>query len=203
MKKRNINIEKKKKIADSFYNLILNKDYNDISINDIRKKSGIALGTIYYHFPEGKLAIIKYILIKLTQDEINLENFLLIGTKADLKGLKSFIANLISVQKKYGSFYRGVMQTLITEPQFFKKIPKISKEYYLTLIEKMQKESTQYKNLTKEEIFKSISLIKNTLNAYISRHLYIEPIFDTDEELINFLAKLIQQFIDTNFEIIS
>jgi len=200
IKKKTLDRNKTKEILDSFHELVIEKGYNNVSINDIRNKSKIALGTIYKHFPQGKIAIIKQKLIDITREQLKLEKFLTFNNDPD--SLKEFISNLVKIQRKDDAFYRGITQALITNPLFFQEIHEISNEYYKKLVKKIKDDPTQYPGLSEEILIKVLKFISETCNAYIQRHMFISPIFDSDEELIGFLTKLIQLFIENEFKII-
>ena len=57
------------KIVKTLYELIQEKDYEKISIRDIKNKAKISIGAIYHHFPQGKADIL-HEMIKRNRNKI-------------------------------------------------------------------------------------------------------------------------------------
>ena len=52
------NIETKNKIIKVAKELIIKNGYSNISSRRIAKESKLSIGTLFYHFPKGKLSIL-------------------------------------------------------------------------------------------------------------------------------------------------
>ena len=182
---------------------MLEKEYSRISIRDIRDKANVALGTIYHHFPEGKPAILRNLIIFYANEVLNIEFDLQSGQILNQGFFEKFITNLVENTRRDRIYYLALTQAAISDPEFYKSLTNVTQEYYQKIVENLRENNPSFQTIPEDELLKVFLLISHTCNAYIHRHVFIEPIFDSDEELIRFLTKLINYFISTNFEILN
>ncbi|MBY9005905.1 MAG: TetR/AcrR family transcriptional regulator [Candidatus Lokiarchaeota archaeon] len=191
-----------KEIILAFYDLIIEKGYNNISIRNIRDKANVAIGTIYHHFPEGKPAIMKKLLLFFSTEILKINQVLISDEILSPDYLKSFINNLVKNVREYYSYYSAVLQALLSNPEFFKDIETMSIDYYRQIVIKVKNKEKTLADTPIELLIQAFKFINDTCNAYIQQHIFISPVFKSDEELIKFLSKLITYFIETEFKIL-
>lgn len=193
----------KKEIIQALYKLIIEKGYDNISIRDIRDKANVAMGTIYHHFSEGKPAIMKDLIIYFATEVLGTDRALSSDMILNPDYLQSFIANLVKTTREHHSYYAALTQAILSEADFFKDINEITKNYYKSIVKKLRKNYESFKQISEEDLLKCFILISHTCSAYIFQHMFIDPLFESDGELIKFLTKLIGYFIKTDFDILS
>ncbi|MBN1215886.1 MAG: TetR/AcrR family transcriptional regulator [Candidatus Lokiarchaeota archaeon] len=203
MKKSKTKRDHNKEIILALYDLIIKKGFNDISIRDIRDKAKVALGTIYHHFPKGKPAIMKE-LMKYFADHINKTNEVLSSEKIlDPSYLGDFALNLIKNTRKYYAYHSALTQAILSDPGLFKEYENVSTEYYQDIIVNLRNKYENFKEIPEENLLKAFKFINHTYNAFIFQHIFLQPFFESDEELARFLTKLIAYYLNSDFEILT
>lgn len=193
----------KKDIIQALHKLIIEKGYDNISVRDIRDKANVAMGTIYHHFSEGKPAIMKELIIYFANEIMELDKTLKTEMILDPNYLGKFIVNLVKTTREHKSYYSALAQAVLSKADFFKNNSTISKEYYTKIIRNLRNNYENFKEIPEDDLLKAFLLISHTCNAYIFQHVFIEPLFESDEELVKFLTRLIGYFINSDFNILS
>ncbi|MFX1340703.1 MAG: hypothetical protein ACFFDK_18980 [Promethearchaeota archaeon] len=79
---------------------------------------------------------------------------------------------------------------MIANKEFFSNQEKMIREMIEESINKLQ-QLDFFKKIPQEKILKKAMLIFSFLEAIIHRHLFVMPLFETDDELIEFLTRLV------------
>ena len=176
----------KEKILVIAEELIENMGYINVSVRTIAKKVGISVGTLYHHFPRGKMEIV-----------------LVLGEKySEILGMSEFLAdpnadprawlrkNLELNQKKKG-FITAMEIEAMSRPD----------EVQALIIENIenrketQKSLTQAYNMMEKFAGKKISIEKakmmqKVLKAIMRRHVVFGNLFGSDDEFIDLFFKI-------------
>ncbi len=203
MENSNKKRDHRKDIIRAFYKLIIEKGYDNISVRDIRDKANVAIGTIYHHFSEGKSAIMKALIIYFANEITKTDKTLASEMILNPNYLGEFIDNLVKTTREHRSYYSALTQAILSNPDFFKDGGTLSKYYYTKIIRNLRKNYEAFKDIPEADLLKAFMLISHTCNAYIFQHVFIDPIFESDEELVKFLTKLIGYFLKSDFDILS
>ena len=78
----------------------------------------------------------------------------------------------------------------------------ISEEYYGRIVDELIRKYEEFRNYPREFIIKAFRLVNHTFNAFITRHFFYSQFFKSDEELIEFLYRLVDSFFDTESKIL-
>lgn len=191
-----------KDIILALYELIIENGYNDISIRDIRDKAKVAIGTIYHHFPEGKPAIMKSLIIYFTNEINKTDKVLTSDMILDPNYLGNFASNLIKNTHEYRAYYSALTQAILSNPDFYKDVGSISTDYYRSIITNLRNNYETFREIPEDHLLKAFKLISHTCNAFIFQHIFLQPLFESDEELVKFLTKLIGYYLNSDFEIL-
>ena len=191
-----------KDIILAFYELIIEKRYNDISIRDIRDKAKVAIGTIYHHFPEGKSAVMKSLIIYFTNEINKTDKVLTSDLILNPNYLGNFASNLIKTTREYRAYYSALTQAILSNPEFFKDVGTISIDYYKNIITNLRNNYENFREIPEDHLLKAFKLISHTCNAFIFQHIFIQPLFESDKELVRFLTKLISYYLNSDFEVL-
>lgn len=183
--------EKIKIIYSTFIALLKEKSYSDLSTNLIADIAPISLGTIYRYFPEGKAAIAKGYFEHI-KDKIIDEEFFRQASEKDLPELFQFlISKHLNIYRENLEAFLAYEQALLSNKELFKNHSISVQEFAKETVTKLRKGIDSYQNIPKERLLKSFLLIYNIIEAITRRHLAIIPMFNSDEELIKFLTKLV------------
>jgi AcrR family transcriptional regulator len=171
MKRYTRNTEQKKElIFNAFTELANEVGYERITTRNIAKKAGISIGTVYHHFKEGKVAIAAGLFERnLSRQMENLQT-----------DFRTQITRHLELHKEYKELYRAFDQAIYAREDIFKEI-------------KEKRDDAIFEALEGTEIsFEAFSRINGTLEAIVHRHLFIEPMFETDGELIEYLVAILE-----------
>ena len=178
-------------IYNTFFNLILEKGYHKTSTNHVAKSAKISIGTIYKYFPNGKEDIIRKYFEESMETVVDKEELLNI----DNNNISNFINQFIKVlykfhkeKKGYNLAFRSVVhsdETLRTRHK--EKIFTFFKE----LAQELRKQNENFNIIPEKRLIEIFVLLYNLVNAILFHHLSVMKFFNTDEELIDFLSKLV------------
>ena len=190
--------EKVRRIIETTFQLIAEKEYDNLTTNHIAEAANVSIGTIYRYFPEGKAAIVLAVAEDMYQ-KLPVEELL---RDVETNNLQELVSTFIRFYVKYHrDNYRMIKatekaslssravrddidsfikQNLDNFLVFFKKFPML----------------TQF---TLEEVQNKISIMIKAMDSIIHRHLLISPIFKTDEDLIAFLVDLSVKLVENSF----
>ncbi|UCD00607.1 MAG: TetR/AcrR family transcriptional regulator [Promethearchaeota archaeon] len=180
--------------------LVDKNGYGNTNIIDIAKQADVSVGTLYYHFPRGKIDI----LMALTKEIIQYfkEEAERMGFKAGMEfltvreALNYYLALIIKLHKKYRLTLAGWESEILSNLDYYIKLRdevEIRKEFpdELNLFIREMKELIKKfpdENLSIEGKEKQLYIITQ---AIIHKYTYDNYGFNSDEELINLLSKII------------
>lgn len=178
-------------IYTTFFNLILEKGYHKTSTNHVAKSAKISIGTIYKYFPNGKEDIIRKYFEESMETVIDKEDLLNI----DNNNISNFINQFITVlyqfhkeKKGYNLAFRSVVYS--DETLRIRHKEKIF-TFFKELAQELRKKNENFNIIPEKRLIEIFILLYNLVNAVLFHHLSVMKFFNTDEELINFLSKLV------------
>ena len=193
MSKKKFSRNKQEKIAliyKTFFNLILKQGYHKTSTNHLAKSAKISIGTIYKYFPKGKEDIVRKYFEESMEtmldrdlnkvNDVNMREF-----------LRHFVSDLFKNHKEnkgYNLAFRSAIQSDKTLHEAHKQ-----KVYDLFKIRAQNlREINEGFNIIPEESLIDVFVFAfNLINAVIFHHLSVMKLFDTDNELIEYLLNLL------------
>ena len=169
MKRYTRNIEQKKELIFSAFTELANEvGYERLTTRNIAKRAGISIGTVYHHFKEGKAAIAAGLF------ERNLERQMEY-LKADIR---SQITQHLELHREYKELYRAFDQAIYAREDIFRSI-------------RQRRDDAVSEALNGSEVSVGTFMrINATVDAIVHRHLFIEPMFETDGELVEYLVAI-------------
>ena len=195
---------KKKKIEiiyDTFIDLLKNEGYTNLSTNHIAEIAPISLGTIYRYFPEGKAAIAKGYFENIKDQIINDDFFQNIKNKNLPELFESIIKRHLQVYRENFKAFLAYEQAILSNKDLFKNYENSVYEFAEETVKKLRNEDSLFKNIPEKQFLKGFIFIYNLIEAVVRRHLVIFPMFQSDDELISFLIKIILSTIKIKQEI--
>ena len=171
------------------HDLIREKGYEKLSTNHIADRAKIGIGTIYRNFPNGKADIMREIVIRDSSIVINMDLFNNIVESDLTKSAYQIITNFIEFHRQNLEFDLALERALQSNKQLVKDFSSYV-ELALREIAKQMIKIFPMKNITEIELKDKLFLVFNIIESIIRRHILITPLFNTDEELANYLTDL-------------
>jgi len=187
-------IQKRKNIALSCKDIVLESGIRNLSISKLAKAAGIGKGTVYEYFQNKEDIVFELVNIMMEEYNIQKEKKLLSvsSTKEKIKIFLSFFYNekdtdLLSIYKEFVSISLSMPNQNMIE--FQKKCSQSYYDWFLSIIENGIQKG--------ELILESQSLAKGIF--CVGEGMFIK---NTTENDSNLLKKDINQFIDSIFKLI-
>ena len=182
------------RIINTFYKLVKEKGYNQVSTNHIAEESGLSIGTIYRYFPKGKPSIIKKSFDYISRDFANLDDFAKIKSPEDyIAKMRSFIQAYLQSHRANIEEHIAMDQAILGDRELFKDFQETTDEYFSNVVQELREKSPFFAMIPEKEMLKYTLFMYNVMEAFIHRHILISPIFETDEQLVDFLTKFLTQ----------
>ncbi|MFX0037927.1 MAG: TetR/AcrR family transcriptional regulator [Promethearchaeota archaeon] len=198
----------KEKILKIAIKMFEKDGFNKTYVNEIAAKAEVSIGTLYYHFPQGKLSIFQEIgkastsdyTPKLKKYGFSIENEYDTITDA----LKDLIFALVKIHSEERDFilaiqaeffskldeYLKIKEEIATKEQGYAQIEAFLKPFR-DLISKFPKDGLVLDG--KEiQVFKVIDIL-------IHRHTFINGTFGTEEEFIKMITKIILALLKPDY----
>jgi len=187
-------------IIQTVNKLIDKKGYANTSIIEIAKQANISVGTLYYHFPKGKIDILLALTKKIAQDFKEEGKKLGYREGMDFSTVNEALIYYLSLIIKLHKKYRHTLAAW--EGEVLSNL-----DYYLKIRDKMDsmEEIAYERNLFMNEIKKLIKKFPNEnlslkakekqlyiiTQAIIHKYTYDNYGFNSDEEFIKILSRII------------
>jgi AcrR family transcriptional regulator len=188
--------QKINKVLRTSLKLLLTKGYNKITTNYIAEKAGVAIGTLYKYFPDGKSDILKGI-FKMSIEE-RLEEFesdkidkIDLNHIEDLRNstiYKKTLLQNISEHRQYKTFIEAYETEILTNKKFYQEIREAyyAPSVYDVAVKKVLSDGGKALKFLKDQFFR-ISLIKEIL---IHRYVLFPDMFESDEEIADIIIEI-------------
>jgi len=201
----------KRRILEVADNLIREKGYATLNVNEIAHQAKVSIGTLYYHFPKGKSSILLETRANMADESIaNLEKELgkeqyLEASKDFKDGLRKFLFVLLKLHRRDRQFLIAMEGEIFTNMEtYLEAIDNVDlddlflKEINASLhpIKELMKRFPK-ENVSTEGKEKQVHKVIDTL---IHRHIYFGYNFGTDEEFIDMLTRIVYALLRENTE---
>jgi len=194
MSKKKFSRNKQEKIAliyKTFFNLILKQGYHKTSTNHLAKSAKISIGTIYKYFPKGKEDIVRKYFEESMETMLDREDLNKVNDVNMREFLRHFVSDLFKNHKEnkgYNLAFRSAIQSDKTLHEAHKQ-----KVYDLFKIraQNLREINESFNIIPEESLIDVFVFAFNLINAVIFHHLSVMKLFDTDNELIEYLLNLL------------
>lgn len=184
-------------IFETFVELFNDGPYEDIKMRDIAERSNVSLGTIYRYYEKGKLSLLQKFFSKTSDHVLDIPEFHNLPNKDITSFIKLYISNHLKTHRENYSLHKALYQASLSNKLDLEE----AKEFLLPVLDeglKKIRNAPLFKNIKIPiELFeKTTKRIFNLVESVIHRHLHVIPIFDSDEELVEFLTGIILDLIN-------
>jgi len=160
-------------IYKAFTELVNEEGYENLTARKIAERAHISVGTIYHYFNEGKPAIAAALYEKNLVETLDIQNL----TGYSLKNIRQQVTRHLQLHKQNKELYRAFDQAIYSHSDIFKGTKR-----------KREKILSEQLGDRDTERIQDIMRVYNTVDAVIHRHLYVEPLFESDKELVDYLV---------------
>jgi len=183
-------VEGKDKILRVAKELIIKKGYNAISARKIARDAKMSVGTLYHHFPNGKLSILYEIILSYGNKFMESFDFSMIEQFNDPEIAKNYLLKLIEQHRQFAPLIKGFEVELLTN----KKLLADVKGFMNSTENRFKKFFTDiilifYPDIKEPE--KTVSIVGRIFNNLIHTHVIFDNFYGTDEELVEILYKML------------
>lgn len=178
------------KILQTTKIMIERDGYNDITTTRIANEANLSVGIIYRYFPDGKATIIKELFKEGINDLIDNSSFDKLDKENFNKFVRIIISRFVNQHRGNSSILSAMVTAMLTRRDVFDDFPLLNQTEF-------QQAEVLMQNLIKVGVFseqndsnKGIRLLK-IIDSLVHHHIIFEKLFDTDEQLIDFLTEFI------------
>ena len=187
--------EKIDSIYSTFYRLLNEIGYDKITTNLIAEVSEISIGTIYRYFPSGKSSIMKGTLEHTSDKIFDIDDFNSMNEDTFLEILELIIRKHLKEHQENFQYHVAVNQAIISNRDLFKDYGDSIKNLFGSIADEVRRRNKFFQNVSRDLLVDTLLVAFNTLEAFIHRHLFITPIYPSDEELVQFLKEVLLNII--------
>ena len=165
--------QKIQSIYKAFTELVNENGYENLTARQIAKRANISVGTIYHYFKEGKPAIAAGLYEKNLLETLNINSI----TGYQKPDIKTQVTSHLEHHKQNKELYRAFDQAIYSHIDVFSGL-------------KRKRDEILAEELDDAVLLQAILRVYVTVDALIHRHLFVEPLFESEEELIEYLSVL-------------
>lgn len=180
-----------KLIFETFADLVNEHGYDKLSTNHIAEVAGISIGTVYHYFPRGKHEIASRYIDHVT-DEL-FDPGLFRGLKE--MGLRGFLDELVRkylvVHRENLEIHRAIDQAILADSEVYRRNREATEENLSRVVAEL-KGIGLYGDMPESSVLSGFVLLFNVLEGLVHRHLFVYPLYETEEELVAFIVNLLE-----------
>lgn len=183
--------EGKKTLLAIAEELIMQKGYDEISVREIAREANLSVGTLYHHFPLGKLSILNEIIKSHGETFFKNFDYEKIKDEPTRSLTKKYLFTLIERARHFAPIIKGVNIELLTNEKIVKDLHELMKK------EEEQHFKT-YKNIilsfypNMDNYEKTAAKVSRIINSIINSHVIVDDLFGKDEELVEILYQMLK-----------
>ena len=193
------NIETKDKILKVAKKLIVKNGYSAISSRRIAKESKISVGTLYHHFPNGKLSILYEIILSYGNEFIENFDISKVGQLNNPEVGKAYLFTYLERHRKFAPLINGFEVEILTNKNALKDLEKLMQSrgennrldtFLKNIFLKF------YPNIKEPE--KTFFIVGRICTSLIHTHVILDNFYGTDEEFIDILYRMLRGLLTNN-----
>jgi AcrR family transcriptional regulator len=178
-------------ILETFEELVNRDGYDKLSTRHIAKAAGISVGTIYHYFPGGKHSIAMGFLERFTQGIFDPSLFMAARDEMSLKALyTNFISRHLASHRENLEIHRALDQAILADKAVREHNSEVIMMNLRSAAEELMKRGLSREVPAPNFVVRFLRNFK-LIEAMVHRHLLVEPLFESDEELVDFLSKIL------------
>ena len=191
------NIETKDKILKVAKKLIVKNGYSVISSRRIAKESKISVGTLYHHFPKGKLSILYEIILSYGNEFIENFDIAKVGQLNNPEVGKAYLFKYLERHRQFAPLINGFEIELLTNKNALKDLEKLMQSEKNRLDTFLKNIFLKfYPNIKEPE--KTFFIVGRICTSLIHTHIILDNFYGTDEEFVDILYRMLSGLLTNN-----
>ncbi len=182
--------EKVDRIMSAFLRLLREQGYDQVSTNHVADEAGVGIGTVYRYFPEGKAALIRDAFDWMSSNMVDLEALVSANDSEIMQVLRKFVEDYVKSHRENREAHIAIEIAHLTNPELFTSENEVIRDYFRDISKKLIESVPFYYSFPLDVLHEKMVVMFHTLEAYAHRHLFITPIFENDDDLVDFLFNL-------------
>ncbi|MFW9992659.1 MAG: TetR/AcrR family transcriptional regulator [Candidatus Odinarchaeota archaeon] len=188
------------KILETTINLVINYDFERVTIRQIAKEAGVSVGTVYLYFPAGKEDIVK-----------NMVSYVRLSLQSD--GYSTSMKNLdlnSAVHEWLGrslAFHQENRAILLAFEKASLKRPGLFQDVNLAIETEALKDSREWERLPEiqeamqklnrnmDEMRNAVMQAGRIIDALVHRHVLFSKLYRDDAQLIEVLTRIFRELV--------
>ncbi len=192
----------KKKILQVADEMFRRVGYADLNVNEIAHGAGVSIGTLYYHFPEGKISILMEIRRRIADEykrrlseKLDIERFDEVASFDE--GLKWLLETLIGIHREerlvLAAMESEVLSNLasydqVAESIMVEDLMESDARPVVEILEALLSRHPEEGLTLKEREAK----VNKVVDILIHRFVYIESMFGSEREFIEMMIRIVR-----------
>jgi AcrR family transcriptional regulator len=195
----------KKRILEVADEMFRRVGYANLNVNEIAHEAGVSIGTLYYHFPEGKTSILMEIRGQIAERYAKkfaerLDSERLRETSSLDEGLELLLDNLIDIHQEERLVLAAIESEVLSNLAEYDQVAEsVSVEGLMvsdarsvigvleTLLEKHHEEGL---SLVGKE-----AKINKVIDVLIHRFVYVESMFGSEREFLDMMIRIVRALL--------
>jgi AcrR family transcriptional regulator len=183
--------EKIRRIYKTFFDLIQERGYSNVSTNHIADAAQLSIGTIYRYFPQGKASIIKQYFDTVQESIFDVEDIIQASALDIHDFFKRFASQFVRIHRQNLVYDRAYEQAMLENREVFEEHTEKAIALMEAVALRLHQSNPMFSQMPVEGVKKGLLVIFNVFEALTRHHLIMMPLFPTDEEFIEFLTRLL------------
>ncbi len=191
------NIETKDKILNVAKKLIVKNGYSAISSRRIARESKISVGTLYHHFPNGKLSILYEIILSYGNEFIENFDISKVGQLNNPEVGKAYLFKYLERHRQFAPLINGFEIEILTNKNALKDLEKLMQSGKNRLDIFLKNIFLKfYPNINEPE--KTFFIVGRICTSLIHTHVILDNFYGTDEEFVDILYRMLSGLLTNN-----
>ena len=191
------NIETKERILKAAKKLIVKNGYSAVSSRKIAKESKISVGTLFYHFPNGKLSILYEIILAYGNKFIESFDISQVGELNNPEVGKAYLFKYLERHRQFAPIINGFEIELLTNKNALKDLEKMMQSEKNRLDTFLKSIFLKfYPNVKEPE--KTFNIVGRICTSLIHTHVILDNFYGTDEEFVDILYRMLIGLLTNN-----
>jgi len=191
------NIETKERILKAAKKLIVKNGYSAVSSRKIAKESKISVGTLFYHFPNGKLSILYEIILAYGNKFIESFDISQVGELNNPEVGKAYLFKYLERHRQFAPLINGFEIEILTNKNALKDLEKMMQSEKNRLDTFLKSIFLKfYPNVKEPE--KTFNIVGRICTSLIHTHVILDNFYGTDEEFVDILYRMLIGLLTNN-----
>ncbi|MHA2322691.1 MAG: TetR/AcrR family transcriptional regulator [Candidatus Thorarchaeota archaeon] len=191
----------KQSIVETAQKLIGKKGYSDITVNEVAYVAKVSVGTLYYHFPKGKVDILAEIMSRQTEGfveefnrQLGVEKLLEKGMSLD-DTLRWIFKKVIELRRTDRHFLSAIQSEMLSNPDDFMEL---AKKYQTTdglqqamgILSEVMMKTAKTETDSPGKMGNKLERVQRVVGLLISYQIIFPGYFGNDDDFVDLAVRI-------------